>query len=172
MILAGVPIIVAVAFSLTPHDARSSDTTEASGHHVTVSDLTAVAAPAGGDDQSAGTSLVALAVDPNGHGRRDGWKPDGHRDGDKKDGDKKDGDKRDGDKKDGDKKPTHKPTKPTETKTTAPPTKPPTTPPTVQPTRTELPVTGGREVSFAVAGAGLVLIGALMLLLRRMARDQ
>lgn len=163
MILAGVPIIVAVAFSLTPHDARSSDTTEASGHHVTVSDLTAVAAPAGGDDQSAGsTSLVALAVDPNGHGRRDGWKPDGHRDGDKKDGDKKDGDK----------KPTHKPTKPTETKTTAPPTKPPTTPPTVQPTRTELPVTGGREVSFAVAGAGLVLIGALMLLLRRMARDQ
>jgi len=27
MILAGVPIIVAVAFSLTPHDARSSDTT-------------------------------------------------------------------------------------------------------------------------------------------------
>jgi len=141
MILAGVPIIVAVAFSLTPNDARSSDTMEASGYHVTVSDQTAVAAPAGGDDQSAGiTSLVALSVEPN------------------------------GDKKDGDKKPTHKPTKPTETKTTAPPTKPVTTP-TVQPTRTELPVTGGREVTFAVAGAGLVLIGALMLLLRRMARD-
>jgi len=171
MILAGVPIIVAVAFSLTPNDARSSDTMEASGYHVTVSDQTAVAAPAGGDDQSAGiTSLVALSVEPNGD-KKDGDKRDGDkRDGDKKDGDKRDGDKKDGDKKDGDKKPTHKPTKPTETKTTAPPTKPVTTP-TVQPTRTELPVTGGREVTFAVAGAGLVLIGALMLLLRRMARD-
>lgn len=158
MILAGVPIIVAVAFSITSHDARAS-VTEASGHDVTVSDVTAVAVPAGDADQSAGTtSLVALAVEPDGPGRRDG---------DKKDGDKKD--HRDDHKS---KEPTHKPTKPTETKTTAPPTKPPvTTPPPVQPTQTELPVTGGREVSLAVAGAALVLIGALLLLLRRLARD-
>jgi hypothetical protein len=155
MILAGVPIIVAVAFSLTPHDAQSSDAiaAEAIGHHVTVSDAVGVAILAGDDDQSTGaTSLVALPADPD-------WER-GH---------------------DKTKEPTYKPTrptetktvKPTETKTTAPPTtKPPvTTPATVEPTRTELPVTGGREVSLAVAGAGMVLIGALLFLLRRMARD-
>jgi len=147
MILAGVPIIVAVAFSLTPHDAQSSDAiaAEAIGHHVTVSDAVGVAILAGDDDQSTGaTSLVALPADPD-------WER-GH---------------------DKTKEPTYKPTRPTETKTTAPPTtKPPvTTPATVEPTRTELPVTGGREVSLAVAGAGMVLIGALLFLLRRMARD-
>ncbi|MBX6749133.1 MAG: LPXTG cell wall anchor domain-containing protein [Micromonosporaceae bacterium] len=42
---------------------------------------------------------------------------------------------------------------------------------TVQPTRTELPVTGGREVSLALAGGGMFVVGVLLLLLRRIARD-
>jgi Predicted solute binding protein len=141
MILAGVPIIVAVAFSLTPHTAQSSDAiaAEAVGHHVTVShvsvsDATGVALAAGGGNQSAGLlPLVARSAEPD-SGKR-----------------------------------TPHTQEPTDKKTET--TKPPSTSPTVQPTQTELPVTGGREVTLALAGGGLFLIGVLLLLLRRMARD-
>jgi outer membrane biosynthesis protein TonB len=171
MILAGVPIIVAVAFSLTPHNSQSSQAiaTEAVGRHVAVSDQEPAAnAQANRDRSTASGSSVVLV----------GWSGESQ---DPYDERQKPTHNRPTYTKPTHTKPTHtKPTheKPTHTKTKPPTTKPPTTKPpetttpaTVEPTRTELPITSGRDITFALAGAGLLVIGVLLLLIRRMARD-
>lgn len=177
MILAGAPIIVAVAFSLTPHNAQSSRAAaEAYGHQVTVSDTVMAANPIGNGDQSDASLAVLANWTDESHNRYDDKSRVRHDDKSRDRHDDKSRDRHDDksrDRHDDKKKPTHTKTK-THEPTKSPTTKPPvtTTPPkTVEPTRTELPVTSGRDVSIALAGGGLLVIGVLLLLLRRMARD-